>query len=90
VIYYLPCFMEWLTVCPLLAFLPFWHLFTDSSAEISSLPLPLSLVYFQHSCFFCCVLDYSLMLIVHGFFVWGSVCPGAMLVYPGSGWGNST
>jgi hypothetical protein len=32
VIPYLPCFGEWLITSPLLAFLPFLCLFTDSSA----------------------------------------------------------
>jgi hypothetical protein len=47
VICYLPCFREWLITRLLLAFLPFQHLFTDISAEISSLPFPLSLVTFS-------------------------------------------
>jgi hypothetical protein len=36
VIHYLSCFREWLITYSLSAFLPFQHLFTDSSAEISS------------------------------------------------------
>jgi hypothetical protein len=47
VICYLPCFREWLITRPLSAFLPFLHLFTDNSAEISSLLLSLSPVHFQ-------------------------------------------
>jgi hypothetical protein len=42
-------------------------LFTDSSAEISSLLLPLSLVHFQWSHPFHCVLDYSLLFIIQFF-----------------------
>jgi hypothetical protein len=89
VIGYLPCFREWLINCWLSVFLPFQHLFTDSSAEISSLTLPLSLVHFQQSCPFHCLLDYSLLFIVQFFGSRGSVCPGAVLVCPRDGWGNS-
>jgi hypothetical protein len=55
VIHYLPCFREWPITCQVLAFLPFWHLFTDSlcldlllsppcfSAALSAFLLPLLL-----------------------------------------------
>jgi hypothetical protein len=69
---YLPCFREWLITHLLLVFLPFQHFFTDSSAEISSLPLPLSPLHFQWSHPFCCVLDYSSLFIVQ--FFWWRVC----------------
>jgi hypothetical protein len=76
VICFLPRFREWLITHLLSAFLPCQLLFTDSSGEISSLPLPLSLVHFQQFFPFLCVLDYSLLLIAQ-FFLWGvSVCPG--------------
>jgi hypothetical protein len=46
-------------------------------AEISSLCLPPSLVYFQHSHLFCSVLVFSLFIAQFwGFFVWESVSPG--------------
>jgi hypothetical protein len=44
---YLPYFRQQFITCPLLALLPFQPLFTESSHEISSLPLPASLVHFQ-------------------------------------------
>jgi hypothetical protein len=78
VICYLPCFREWLITWLLSTFLPFQCLFTDSSAEISSFPLPLSLVHFQCSHPFCCMLDYSSWFIVQ-FFVWG--CQSAQGVF---------
>jgi hypothetical protein len=51
--------------------------------EISSLPIPPSLVLFQCSCPFCCVLVFSLLFIVQFFFFfgWGGA-QGAMLVFP--------
>jgi hypothetical protein len=66
-------------------------LFTDSSAEISSLLLPLSQLYFQQSHLFCCVLDYNSLFIVQ-FFLGGVIlsAQGAVLFYPRDGWGNST
>jgi hypothetical protein len=73
--FYLPCFGEWLISCLLLVFLLFQCLFTDSSADISSLPLPLSLLHFQISCPFVVVLDYSLLFIAQFFLVegdWGN------------------
>jgi hypothetical protein len=92
VVCYLPCFREWLISHPLLAFLPFQHLFTDSSAEISSLPLPLSSMHFWQSCPFCCVLVFSSLFIVQFFFFFfgGSKYEqGAMVVYIGGGWENT-
>jgi hypothetical protein len=64
--------------------------------EISSLPLPPYPEHFLQLCPFCCVLVFSLLFIAQffWFFVyfteWGSVCPGAMLVYPKGGWGSNT
>jgi hypothetical protein len=67
VIHYLPCFGEWLIT----------HLFCLSGicllivcVEISSLPIPPSLVHFQHSCPICYVLDYSSLFIVQLFYGW--------------------
>jgi hypothetical protein len=89
VAHYLPCFREWLITGLLSTFLPFQHLFTDSSAELVPCPSPF-LQHFWQSCPFHCVLDYSSLFIVQ-FFFWGwwSVCSVAVLVYPGGGWGNS-
>jgi hypothetical protein len=45
--HYLPYFRQRLVTCPLLALLPFQHLFTEVHKEISSLPLSPSPVSFQ-------------------------------------------
>jgi hypothetical protein len=87
VYYYLPCFRQWLITGSLSALLPFQPLFTEVQEEISSLPLPPSLVCLQSSCPLCYVLLFSSLFIIQFFFFLqgGSVCPG---VYVGlsQGW----
>jgi hypothetical protein len=50
------------------ASLLFQCLFTDSSTEISSLPLPFSLVHFQHFCPLCCCARLQ-FAVCHSFFL---------------------
>jgi hypothetical protein len=77
VICYLPCFKELLITCPLSAFLPFQHLFTDSSAEISSSLPPFSgALSVIPSLPLCAKLQFTVYCSVF-FLVWGgSVCSG--------------
>jgi hypothetical protein len=88
VVCYLPCFWEWLIACrsPPSCLSSVCLLIVH--AEISSLPLPLSLLHFQCSCPLCCCarLQFTVYL---GFLGGVSVCPEAVLVYPSGGWGIS-
>jgi hypothetical protein len=83
---YLPYFRQ-----RLITFCIFSLCLLKVSMEISSLPFYPSQVCFLQLCPFCCVLVFSSLFIVQffGFFLGGSVCQGAMLVYPRGGWGNT-
>jgi hypothetical protein len=92
VVSYLPCFRQWLITHLVLAFLPFQRLFTDSSWRLAPysphfsgalsgiLPLPLC-ASFQF------VVYCSVIFFLQG--GEGQFAQGAMLVYPGGGWGNT-
>jgi hypothetical protein len=73
------CWPSFLAICLLIV-----------HGEISSLPLPSSLVHCQSSCLLYCVLVFSSLFIVHFFFFLqggAQSAKGTMLVYPRGGWG---
>jgi hypothetical protein len=80
VIHYLPCFGEWLIAHLLLVFL----------SRLVPCPSPFLKCTFNIPPPSAVVLDYSLLFVVQFFGVCVLVCPGAVLFYPRSGWGNST
>jgi hypothetical protein len=89
VVLYLPFFRQWLITHLLSAFLPFQHLFTDSSCGdylIAPPPFSGSLSVFPP--LLLCA-SFSSLFIIQYSFCWGgeSVSQGAMLVYPRGDWG---
>jgi hypothetical protein len=88
VVCYLPYFRQLITTCCWPSCLSSIGLLIVRT-EIISLLFPLLWCAFS-VCPFCCVLVFSSLFIVQLFFVCGgSVCPGAMLVYPMGGCGNN-
>jgi integral membrane sensor domain MASE1 len=58
-------------------------------SKISCLSLPLLWCTFSFPAPSAVLLDYSSLFVIQVFFWGGSVCPEAVLIYPGRGWGNS-
>jgi hypothetical protein len=84
VIHYLPCLGSVLLPTHSQSSLHFLCLFTDSlAAKISSLPLPLSPVQFQHATPLLSMFDYTSLFVIQ--FCWGDQSAQGLcwFVYPG-------
>jgi hypothetical protein len=91
--HYLPYFRQQLITQLLSSLLPFQPCLLKVCMEISSLPFPLLLCAFS---FLPPLLCASFQFVVYPFFVClyvfvgGQSADGAMLVYSGGGWGNTS